>query len=203
VERAGALVEGPTPLLGAPAVGAAAFLSSAAIFEAAGDEAGRAEARALCERAAAIAPDLQAAQECLERVAERPAVPVAAAAAPQTPVPAARPRPAAPAAPAYSVAQRNSFDGSGNSGQYASCVDVQILGPAGPVSGAVIGINNGEHSYQNQTDDQGYTGRCGLGASTWSVVLFWTPAGSVKGVATTIYVSGAPEQRAAVVFQGR
>ena len=107
-------------------------------------------------------------------------------------------------APSFAVAQRKSFEGSGASGQFASCIDVQILAPTGAVSGAVIGINNGDLSFQNQTDANGYTGRCGLGASTWSVVLFWTPAGgSAQSVSTTVYLSGAPEQRAAVVFQGR
>jgi hypothetical protein len=67
----------------------------------------------------------------------------------------------------------------------------------------VIEVNNGDHSYQSQTDAGGYTGRCGLGASTWSVVLVWTPAGGASGVTTTVYLSGGPEQRAAVVFQER
>lgn len=115
-----------------------------------------------------------------------------------------RPRAAPQPAPTFAVAARKSFEGSGDSGQYASCIDVQILGRGGPVSGAVIGINNGDLSYQDQTDQSGYSGRCGLGASTWSVVVFWAPgSGQAHGSATTVYVSGAPEQRAAVVFQGR
>lgn len=120
------------------------------------------------------------------------------------PAPRPDPRPAQPATPSFGVVQRNSFEGAGNSGQYESCIDIQVLGQGGPIAGAVIGINNGEHSYQNQTDGNGYTGRCGLGASTWSVVLFWAPPDrSISGAATTVYVSGAPEQRAAVVFQER
>lgn len=125
---------------------------------------------------------------------------------PANPAPRAAQPPAHSAAQqaAFAVVERKSYDGSGNSGTFASCVDIQILGPGGPVAGAVVGINNGEHSYQNQTDGNGYTGRCGLGASTWSIVLFWTPAdGAVKGAATTIYVNGTPEQRAAVVFKRR
>jgi hypothetical protein len=135
----------------------------------------------------------------------------AAITAPPAPPPAPAPRPPRPprprpAAPGelYTVAQRKSFDGSGNSGSFASCVDVQVLGAGGPVAGAVIGVNNGEHSYQSQTDAGGYAGRCGLGPSNWSVVLFWTPAeGSIVGATTTVYLNGAPEQRAAVVFQRR
>lgn len=108
------------------------------------------------------------------------------------------------AAPAFTVAGRKSFEGSGASGQFASCIDVQVLDDGAPVAGAVLGINNGDLSYQNQTDRGGYSGRCGLGASTWSVVLFWTPArGAVQGAATTIYLSGAPEQRGAVVFAAK
>lgn len=124
--------------------------------------------------------------------------------APAASPPPRRPSAATPAPPPFAVATRTSFDGSGNSGQFASCIDVQIMGRGGPVAGAVLGINNGEHSYQDQTDQGGYSGRCGLGASTWSVVLFWTPAGGeVRGAATTVYLSGAPEQRAAVVFTER
>lgn len=154
----------------------------------------------------------------LAQLAAQPAAPTAQASDP-TPAPeltatptadptaaaAARPaapRPARPPSSTYTVTTRKSFEGSGASGQFASCIDVQILGRDGPVAGAVLGINNGEHSYQDQTDQNGYSGRCGLGASTWSVVLFWTPgAGQVRGAATTVYLSGAPEQRAAVVFQ--
>ncbi|HMQ30077.1 MAG TPA: hypothetical protein PKD53_05080 [Chloroflexaceae bacterium] len=129
---------------------------------------------------------------------------------PAPPSPTAGAPPARPRSPEqaistpsdFAVVTRKSFDGSGVSGQFASCIDVQILGRDGPVGGAVVGINNGDHSYQDQTDPGGYSGRCGLGASTWSVVLFWTPEGGpAQPVATTVYVSGAPEQRAAVVFQ--
>ncbi|MBX0330379.1 hypothetical protein K2Z83_22215 [Oscillochloris sp. ZM17-4] len=126
-----------------------------------------------------------------------------AADSPATQPQAARPRPQAQPHRTYAVAQRKSFEGGGESGQFASCVDVQVIGRAGPVSDAVVEVNNGEHSYQSQTDAGGYAGRCGLGASTWSVVLFWTPGGGDSGVATTVYLSGAPEQRAAVVFQER
>lgn len=180
-----------------------------------------------CGRAAEQLPDntdhAAQARACLDRLASGVAAnlapepepepagqaPVAAAPRPaptSRPAPPAHPRPAPTnqPAPRFSVAQRRSFDSSGNSGQYASCIDVQVLGRSGPVGGAVIGINNGDHSYQNQTDAGGYTGRCGLGASSWSVVLFWAPpGGEVQGAATTVYLSGAPDQRAAVVFQER
>ena len=121
-----------------------------------------------------------------------------------SPVAAPTARPTRPTRPTYGLTTRKSFEGSGNSGQFASCIDVQIVGRSGPISGAVLGINNGDHTYQNQTDQNGYAGRCGLGASTWSVVLFWTPGGGqARGVATTVYINGATEQRAAVVFQER
>lgn len=160
--------------------------------------------------AAGAIPGPETAAPDAGEAAVAPAVssPAATAAPPTAPpsavaAPARRQAPAAPA-PSYAVATRKSFEGSGNSGQFASCIDVQILGRGGPVAGAVIGINNGDLSYQDQTDQSGYSGRCGLGASNWSVVIFWTPAGGqAHGSATTVYVSGAPEQRAAVVFQGR
>lgn len=204
------LAAGLLPRLpGAEALAAAGLLSAATTIEAQAPGDGRAEALRFCERAAALAPADSLAQACISRLATAPAAtaPPASAVGVAAPSPRATPapaRPAAPAPPTYSVAQRKSFEASGNSGQFASCIDVQILGPGGPVSGAVIGINNGEHSFQNQTNADGYTGRCGLGASIWSVVLFWTPAsGNVSGTATTVYVNGVAEQRAAVVFQGR
>lgn len=164
----------------------------------------------------------QAPQLCAEA---HTAWPVATAAlavcAPQTataappPVPTAPPQRSAPLqpnpAPApttrpqpvhFGVVERKSFEATLPSGQYNSCIDIQVVGRNGPVGGAVVGINNGEHSYQNQTDANGYTGRCGLGASTWSVVLFWTPPNqTISGAATTVWINGAAEQRAAVVFQ--
>lgn len=126
--------------------------------------------------------------------------------APQLRPPAARPAPptntALPAAPQFVVAGRRSFDATEPNGQYASCIDIQVVGRNGPVGGAVIGINNGDHSYQNQTDAAGYTGRCGLGASTWSVVLFWAPPNHpISGATTTVWLNGAAEQRAVVVFR--
>lgn len=205
-------------LPGAEQIAANGLLAAAAVFEQTGDGAAddRAsarwqEARGFCEQAMALQAS-DAARSCLERLASKlsppasaaaPATPAAAALPPRRPTPAPRP-PARSTGPAFSVVQRKSFDGSGNSGQFASCIDVQVLGPGGPIPGAVLGINNGEHSYQNQTDAGGYAGRCGLGASTWSVVLFWTPqTGSVSGATTTVYLNGAPEQRAAVVFRAR
>jgi hypothetical protein len=192
---------------------------SLALPLAAADPALHAELRAMSDELVELlsAPELLAAQATPAPTAspgpdvEPPAItppplptaaapPPAAAARPQA-RPTARPAPSPPT-PSYTVARRQSFEGSGNSGGFASCVDVQVLGPGGPVAGAVIGINNGEHSYQNQTDAGGYAGRCGLGASTWSVVLFWTPGeGEVRGAVTTVALSGAPEQRGIVVFQ--
>ncbi len=217
-ERAAAAAVVEPHLPGAEQLAAAGLLAAATSYEQAGDadpvapDTGWRAARQLCERAQALSPD-EAGQACLERLSQKLDALVAGqdTATPTARAPTATARPVTttrptsrPAAPAFSVVQRRSFEGSGNSGQFASCIDIQILGPAGPLSGAVVGINNGEHSYQNQTDANGYTGRCGLGASTWSVVLFWTPTtGSVRGVTTTVYLSGSPEQRAAVVIQGR
>lgn len=186
---------GADGLIGAALLAAAdAYRSGAAAAPAGADrEAWRAQAQDLCRQAQALRPQIP----CPAIEGGAPAT----SAGPAGPAPAPR-RPPAPAPPAFAVAQRKSFEGSGASGRYESCIDIQILGRGGPIGGAVVGINNGEHTYQNQTDAGGYTGRCGLGASTWSVVLFWVPPGhSLQGAATTVYLSGAPEQRAAVVFQ--
>lgn len=215
--RAGAAAVTEPRLPGAEQIAATGLLAAASVFEQAGDTAADDGAAArwqeglrFCERAMALQTS-DAARSCLERLARKLNPPVAAP-APATPTPAAlpprrptaAPRPPARSTGAFGVAQRKSFDGSGNSGQFASCIDIQVLGPGGPIAGAVLGINNGDHSYQNQTDASGYAGRCGLGASTWSVVLFWTPqTGNVAGATTTVYVNGAPDQRAAVVFRAR
>lgn len=228
-ERAATAVSVQPVLPGAAQVAAAGWLAAANSYETLGERAEQPEIQAkywreantLCERAAATVAS-PAAAECVSRLAHKlapPAVaqsslvvqqsPPVAEQSPPTVRPTASPavRPTAPPAPrarSFAVAQRKSFEGSGTSGQFASCVDVQILGAQGPLAGAVVGINNGEHSYQNQTDGSGYTGRCGLGASTWSVVLFWAPPDTkLTGVATTVYLNGAPEQRAAVVFEER
>ncbi|NJN14865.1 MAG: hypothetical protein HC822_00395 [Oscillochloris sp.] len=123
--------------------------------------------------------------------------------APRPPSVVTRPQPAAPTpGTTFGVAERRSFEGSGAADSFNSCIDIQVIGRNGPLAGAVIGINNGDLSYQNQTDGNGYSGRCGLGPSTWSVVLFWTPAGGeVHNATTTVYLNGAAEQRAAIVFQ--
>jgi hypothetical protein len=113
------------------------------------------------------------------------------------------PTPDRPAAvPGFGVTRRVSFEGSGDSGAFAACIDVQVIGVTGPVAGAVVGINNGDLHYQNQTNAAGYTGRCGLGASTWTVVLFWVPGHeALAGAQTTVYLNGAEEQRGEVVFE--
>lgn len=159
-----------------------------------------------------IAPKGDLSDRIARRVADlaRQAAPAPLAAptrphsASPTPRPqAARPTPRPQSRPTYVVSQRKSFEGSGASGRFESCVDVQVTSKGGPVAGAVVGVNNGAYSYQSQTNADGYTGRCGLGASTWSVVLFWTPGGEKSGLATTVYLSGTPDQRAAVVFHER
>ncbi len=211
--RASAAAATEPRLPGAERIAATGLLAAAGVFEQAGDSARAAtiwqEAHQFCEQAMALQAS-DAARSCVERLASKLPPPVATT-APVTPaaLPSQRPTvaprpPTRSAGAAFGVVQRKSFDGSGNSGQFASCIDVQVLGPGGPIAGAVLGINNGDHSYQNQTDASGYAGRCGLGASTWSIVLFWTPqTGNVAGATTTVYLNGAPDQRAAVVFRAR
>jgi hypothetical protein len=178
---------------------------SLALPLAADDEALQAEIRATQDELARLLTAETPPSESLPATTATPAAPPAQPTSP--PAIAAPPRRAAPTArpaPSYRVVQRQSFEGSGNSGAFASCVDLQVIGANGPVAGAVLGINNGDLTYQNQTDANGYAGRCGLGASTWSVVLFWTPGeGNVRGAVTTIYLNGAPEQRGIAVFQLR
>lgn len=179
---------------GALLIAADTYRSGATVAPADAERAAwQSRAHDLCRRAQAVRPQVA----CPEGDPGAQA----ASAGPATSAPAPRRTPP-PAPPGFTVAQRKSFEGSGASGRYESCIDIQILGRSGPIGGAIVGINNGEHTYQNQTDAGGYTGRCGLGASTWSVVLFWVPPGrTIQGAATTVYLSGAPEQRAAVVFQ--
>jgi tetratricopeptide (TPR) repeat protein len=108
-----------------------------------------------------------------------------------------------PAALAFKAIPAASFAGSGNSGQFASCVSGRVTGRSGAIDGAVLEVNNGpQNRFSATSGGGGYYRVCGLGASTWSVVLFFVPGkpGLGNQPAATIYLNGAPEQQALVNF---
>lgn len=126
-----------------------------------------------------------------------------------TPRPRPKPQPTAPPSPqprAFNALVVRSFPGTGQSGEYASCVEGRVQGSNGRgVAAAVIGANNGASDVSVQTNGDGFYRLCGLGDSTWSVVLRWIPGAAplAQEVAATVYVSGNQFQVASVDFHER
>lgn len=143
------------------------------------------EARALVEEGS---EPYQAADACVARIATLIAA--------QSP-PSAR----------FVVVERTTYDGQPDSGQRLAVIDVKVIDRRGsPISGAVVEINNGPHrtSVEAQVDSDGYKGFDNVGASVWTVQLLWTPIhGSIANARTTVQTTGAPGERAKVVFQLR
>lgn len=101
-----------------------------------------------------------------------------------TPLPAAR----------FSARVDVNFEGSGNSGQFRSCVAgrVQTGDERTRYQGALINVNNGpKNSFNTRTARNGEYRVCGLGASHWDVVLLQVPgmtlAEKPRGV---VYLNG-------------
>lgn len=144
--------------------------------------------------------------------APTPRTPAPAAGAPPQPIarptplpPTPRPAPPAPPRPAgrgFAAAVVRSYPGSGSSGARSSCVQGLVLNNAGRgVAAALVNVNNGSASVDVQTNGQGEYRICGLGDSTWSVVLRYIPnRPRVREVAATFYVNGSSEQVAVVNF---
>jgi hypothetical protein len=71
------------------------------------------------------------------------------------------------------------------------------------VAAALIVVNNGAASVDRQTNLAGEFSICGLGDSTWSVVLRYVPGEPTlaREVAATVYVNGGPDHVAIVNFR--
>lgn len=100
------------------------------------------------------------------------------------------------------------YPGTQPSGEQASCVAGYVRLGGTPIAGAVVYANNGgpaAPSPRGITDGNGYYYICGLGDSTWSVVLTYIPGPDTLAaeVKPTVYVNGSHTQVAVVNFNGR
>jgi hypothetical protein len=132
---------------------------------------------------------------------------------PPTPVPQPLPQPnpnpipqpqPQPQVRYFSAAPVVSYAGSGDSGRFESCVTGSVTGSEGPIVGAVVNVNNGTNSFDATTGGGGNFRVCGLGATNWTVVLYFVPGTPIGNQpAVTVYVNGLPEQHAVVSFTQR
>lgn len=119
--------------------------------------------------------------------------------------PTPRPRPPAPAPSvrAFAAEVIRSYPGTGRSEDRESCIEGRVRDRSGGVGGAVVSINNGVANLDRQTNGAGEFQFCGLGDSTWSVVLRYVPGspGLAREVAGTVYINGSSQQSAVVNFR--
>lgn len=118
------------------------------------------------------------------------------------PVPTSSPR---PKSRAFRAIPMQDFQGSGNSGTYNSCIAGKVTYGGAPIGGARVEVNNGPNNrFQAVTDPAGNYQICGLGASTWSVVLYFIPGDPplARQTVGTFYVNGNRAQTALVNFTG-
>lgn len=120
------------------------------------------------------------------------------------PSPTATPRP--PAKRYLKASVERSFAGSGNNGTFESCISGSVSYGGAPIDGAVIGVNNGQGNnyFRAVSGSGGLYKVCGLGASAWSVVLFYIPGSPELGnqPVEVVYVNGNRGQEGRVSFAG-
>jgi hypothetical protein len=98
------------------------------------------------------------------------------------------------------------FVGSGNSGQFTSCVAGRVYRPNGGLyQGAQVNVNNGPvNSFNARTGRDGVYRVCGLGASNWSVVLRSAPGVQLaQQTVKVVYVNGSAQEAIVHFFQQR
>lgn len=116
-----------------------------------------------------------------------------------TPTPTVVPPP--PQVRYFSAASIVSYAGNSDSGRFESCVTGSVSGSEGPITGAVVNVNNGTNSFDATTGGGGFFRVCGLGPSNWTAVLYFVPGVPTGNQpAVTVYVNGLPEQHAVVSF---
>lgn len=159
-----------------------------------------ADADALLTKAADL--DVEDQSQITELVALLP-TPTPPPTATPRPRPTATPRP--PSARAFRAIPVRDFQGSGNNGTFSSCIGGKVTYGGQPINGALLEVNNGPNNrFQARTDGAGNYQVCGLGASTWSVVLYYIPGSPpIAGQAVAaVYVNGNRAQTALVNFAG-
>jgi hypothetical protein len=98
------------------------------------------------------------------------------------------------------------FLGSGNSGQFTSCVAGRVYRANGGLyQGAQVNVNNGPvNSFNARTGRDGVYRVCGLGASNWSVVLRGAPGVRLaQQTVKVVYVNGSAQEAIVNFFQQR
>jgi len=124
------------------------------------------------------------------------------------PQPTARPMPRPTAVPLRTFVAEviSSFPDSGSSGGRDSCVQgiVRARGGTG-VGAAAVAVNNGDAEVGTLTNGAGEYRICGLGDSTWSVLLRFVPGEPplANEAVATVYLNGSSEQVAVVDFSER
>jgi hypothetical protein len=141
---------------------------------------------ALCAEASALAVDENQRQEasaCMARVAAQPT--------PQIEVGSA----------AFVAEIVRSFPRAEPSRESASCIEGSVRVGAAGVANATGNVNNGVRFAPWKSDAAGHFRVCGLGASTWSVVLLALPVVATPiDVHTIVQVDGTATQVAQVDF---
>lgn len=162
------------------------------------EEAGRnGDARAIYEEAATLEAQGVNISDATAR---------AGALVPPTPTP--RPKPTSTPRPTTRIFKGvpvRSYPGSGNNGTFASCVSGRVSYGGAAIAGASLEVNNGPaNRFPATTNSNGDYRVCGLGASDWSVVLFYVPGSPPIGnnPAVVFYVNGNAAQEAVVNFTG-
>lgn len=165
------------------------------------EEAGRnGDARAIYEEAATLeAQGVDISEATVQAAALVPPTPT------PRPTPRATPRPTTPPTRIFNGVPVRSYPGSGNNGTFASCISGRVTYGGAAIAGASLEVNNGPaNRFSATTNSNGDYRVCGLGASNWSVVLFFVPGNPPIGnnPAIVVYVNGNAAQEALVNFTG-
>jgi predicted SnoaL-like aldol condensation-catalyzing enzyme len=103
--------------------------------------------------------------------------------------------------PHYAISASPTFAPSAPTGRSESCIAGRVVQNGQGVPGAVGNVNNGpDNSFPWITNANGEFNICGLGASVYSVVLFYVPPDQHLTRITTVWVNGTPEQNVSVTF---
>lgn len=206
-------------LIGPDSLPADQLLAVAQIYEASDDQqpADRDQAQSLCTLLQELWPpdsaEVAAARACVQRMSRSSPSPTAivipsatpgiAAPPPQEPTPTPVPP---PAWRTYTAAAGPRYPQDSATNQFVSCIGGRVIRTDGTgVASAQGNVNNGDNSFSWITNASGEFIVCGLGASSWSVVLFYVPdAPGLQGgtdVAATAWVNGSAEHRVWVEFR--
>jgi hypothetical protein len=116
------------------------------------------------------------------------------------------PSPTPPPVVRFSARVDVNFEGSGNSGQFRSCVAGRVQTADGRLySGALVNVNNGpKNSFPARTGRNGEYRVCGLGPSHWNVVLIQVPGMTLaQRPGGVVYLNGDAQEAIVHFFRQR